>query len=210
MGQPFQLGPPPHDPALPPGSTWGAPTGPQFGQSLPGYPSGRGRGAADAIAAAGSALAAMLYLARRIWSFIQFDKFFWSDVVLLFSVLFTLVAAVLLITARKHATARIAGGIAAGMMLVPNAAYVFGAFDRSFRAGHSAWEGGGWLSIPATLLTLAAIGALFAASSTAGPQHVAGPGFQPPNPPPASPWPYPPMGQPPAAYPGHYQPPPPQ
>lgn len=208
MGQPFQPGPPPDNPWLPSGQGWAASPSPPVGQPIPGYRSGGGRGAADAIAAAASALAAILYLVRRIWLFTQYDKFFWYDVVLVINVLFTLVAAILLLTASKPATARIAGGIAAGMVFAPNASYVFGAFDRSYRAGHSAWEDGGWLSIPATLIALIAIGALLMASSSVGPQQVAGAGFQPPGPQPPNPWPHPPMGQPPAGYPGQYQPPP--
>ncbi|WP_330230483.1 hypothetical protein OHA40_31700 [Nocardia sp. NBC_00508] len=149
------------------------------------------------------ALAAILYLVRRIWSYVQFGKFFSSDVILIINVLFALFAAILLLTASKPATARIVGGIAAGMTFAPNASYVSSAFDRSFRAGRSAWEDGGWLSIPVTLIALVAIGALLAAASSVGSQRVAGAGFQPSNP-----WPHPPMGQPSAHYPSQHQPPP--
>ncbi|WP_433677950.1 hypothetical protein [Nocardia sp. CA-119907] len=177
---------------------------------MPGYPPSGGRGAADAIAAAALALAAILYLARRIWLYLQFDKFFWSDVIVIISVLFALVATILLFTARKPATARIAAGIAVGMMFVPNVSYVFSAFDRGVRRGYGVWADGGWLSIPATLLALIAIGALFAAASSAGPQHVPGTGPQPPGAQPPNSWPQPPMAQPPVGYPGQHQPLPPQ
>ncbi|MBF6301504.1 hypothetical protein IU459_28785 [Nocardia amamiensis] len=207
MGQPFQPGPMPHNPWLPTDHGWGASLSPPVGQPVPGYWPGGGRGAADAIAAAASALAAILYLVRRIWLYTQYGKFFWYDVVLVITVVFALVAAILLLTASKPATARIAGGIAAGMVFAPNASYVFGAFDRSFRAGHGAWQDGGWLSIPATLIALIAIGALLAAASSVGPQQVAGAGFRPPGPQPPNQWPYPPTGQPPTGYPSQYQPP---
>jgi hypothetical protein len=202
MGQPFQ-------PAPPPGPGWGPPGGPRVGQSVPGYlPSGGGRGAADAIAAVASALAAILYVARRVWLYTQYDKFLWSDVILIIAALFALVAAILLLTASKPATARIAGGIAVGMVFAPNVSYVFGAFDRGLR-GHSAWAHGGWLSIPATLIALIAMGALFAAASSAGPQRVAGAWPQALGTQPANSWPQSPMGLAPVGYyPGQHQTPP--
>lgn len=207
MGQPFQPGPPPYNPSPSPG--WAAPTGPRVWQPTPGYPPGGGRGAADAIAAAALTLAAILYLVRRIWLYLEFDKFFWNDVIVLISVLFALVATILLFTASKPATARIAAGIAVGMMFVPNVSYVFSAFDRGVRRGYGVWADGGWLSIPATLLALIAIGALLAAASSAGPR-VAGAGPRPPGTQPPNSWPQPSMGQPPVGYPGQHQPLPPQ
>ncbi|MFX0579318.1 hypothetical protein [Nocardia nepalensis] len=106
---------------------------------MPGYRSGGGRGAADAIAAAALALAAILYLVRRIWVYLQFDKFYWTDVILIITILLALTATILLLTTSKPATARVAGGITAGMMLAPNISYVFSAFDR-IRGLHSAWQ----------------------------------------------------------------------
>lgn len=209
MGQPFQPGPPPYNPSPTPG--WAAPTGPRTWQPAPGYPSGSGRGAADAIAAAALALAAILFLMRRIWLYVQLDKFFWSDVIVIISILFALVATILLLTTRKPATARVAGGIGVGLILAPNISYIFSAFDR-VRGVHSAWADGGWLSIPATLIALIAIGTLFAAASSGRPQHASGAGPQPLNswPQPSNSWPQPPMGQPPVGYPGQPQPLPPQ
>ncbi|MBB5916410.1 hypothetical protein BJY24_005322 [Nocardia transvalensis] len=203
MGQPFQPGPPPHNPAGFPGPGWGSP---------PGYPppSG-GRRAADAIAAAGLALAAILFVARRIWLFARYDKFFWSDAVVVLTVLFALFAAVLLLTAGRPAVARVAGGIGAGAVLAPNLGLIFSAGDRNL--GSAALAHGGWLAIPTTLVALVVIGALFsAAMSTGGPRPPANSWPQPQMAPPPNAWQQQPMpgAQPPAGYPGQHQPPPPQ
>ncbi|WP_156959767.1 hypothetical protein [Nocardia sp. BMG51109] len=209
MAQPFPPGPPPNNPAQPPGQGWGPPAGVP-GQPMPGYPPpGGGRGAAGPVAAAGLILAALLYVVRRIWSYIDYDRFFWSDLGVIVTVLVALAGGVLLFASGKSA-ARLAAGIAAGMVLAPHISYLFGSFDRSSLRGYNPWSDGGWLTIPVTLLALGVIAALLAAEVSGGTPQSPNSWPRQPAVPPQNVWPQPPMGgvqQSPPGYPGQQPPP---
>ncbi|MBF6170791.1 hypothetical protein [Nocardia blacklockiae] len=212
MGQPFPPGPPPNNPAGPPGQGWGAAGGGPGWQPTPGWgpqrPSGT-RSSTDMLAAVAVLVAAFLFLVRTIWWMIGLGHFFWSDVISFLSVIVAGAGGIVLLSGARPPTGRVIAAVGAGMIAAPSFGYLFNIIDVSDI--DALLNHGAWLLIPAALAALAAIGALVFASAS-GPASAQPPGAggwpqQPPPPP--NVWPQPPMGgQPPAGFPGQQQPPP--